>query len=84
MVPAQQDEKSATRGRHMEQSRIRKDIIPQLASPIFPPHRVDIGLRTSVQDAQIQVAAGIVDGPVEMIGIKDAVDDQICKGEEHG
>ena len=68
----------------MKQAAVRKDVIPQLTGPISSPDTLDLGISASVQDAQVQVAAGIVEGPIKVIGIKDAVDDEICEGKEHG
>jgi len=46
------------------------------------PNRLDLIFIAAIEDAQIKVAARVIDGRVVVICVENTVDDQVRKGEE--
>jgi len=66
----------------VQEPAIGKYIIPKLPKTIHIPHGIDLALRVAVKHTEVQIAAGVIDSPIGVVCVEDAVDNQICKCEE--
>lgn len=82
MVTVEQNEERTDGGGHVQHPAIRKHVIPQPSRPIFAPDAVLLRLVAPVQDAQVEIAARVVDGEVAVVRVEDGVDHEIGEGEE--
>ena len=82
VVSAHQDKERAAGGGHMKQPRVRKHVVPQLTRPILPPQLIRRCLRVPIKHTEVKVAAGVVLGPIGMVGVEDTMNDQIREREE--
>ena len=84
MVSVQKDEKCAAGRWHQKKSAVSENIVPEFAGAILSPHWIHLSIVASIQDAQIKIAACIIDTPVPRIGMENRMDNQIRKSEEEG
>ena len=79
MIPTKEDQKCARGRRHHQEPFIREYIIIKLSGSITPPDRRLLLFGASIKDTKIQITAWIVDSPVSMVGLEDAVNDEVRK-----
>ncbi len=82
MIAVEEDQESATSRRHHQQPPISETIRLQLSCAIKSTDGIELILRASVEDAQVQIAARVVDTPVLVVGIEYTMDDEVGKSEE--
>lgn len=81
-MTAEEHGKRANGGWHEKQTTICEGIIPDLPSAIFFPHALHLFHSTPVNNAQVKIAACIIDCPVRRICVEDAMNDEICECEK--
>jgi hypothetical protein len=82
MVTAKQNkDRTASRG-HVEQSTVGEDIIEESARTVKPSDFVLLGLRVAIEDAQIKIAACVIDHWVTVACVKDTVDYEVRERKE--
>ena len=81
-MSAKEHGERANRGWHEKQTTIRKRIIPDLPRAVFFPYRIDLLFIVTVNNAQIEITARIIDCPIRRIRVEDAVNDEVCECKE--
>lgn len=73
VITVQKHQKCTAGRRHEKQPVVSKNVIPQFSRSVFSAYSTDFILGAAIQDAQIQIAAGVVDCPVPMIRVEDTM-----------
>ena len=77
MIPTQHHQQRRRRRGHQHQPILRKRVWPQIASPSsLVPYEILLRLVHAVQDGQVEVGRGVVDGRVGAVGAEEGVCDE--------
>jgi hypothetical protein len=82
VIPGEYDEERTDGWWHKQQPGVCESIVPNLSRTIQPSDRVDLFIRSAIEEAEVKVAVRVVDSPIGVAGVEYGVNDEIGERKE--